>query len=455
MALQNHPALYSGGNVKLDPTPYVNIALRARAQKAAQDEAIDKYYQKIPETINDKGVRDQEIEVLNDMKNDIFKFGVDNREALRKGDGAARLALDKKFRKAQTYAQESKNRTATAAKISQLRANPKYDYIFRDKGFIEKVSGHDLPIDTEGSQAIDFNQLTLPPTPFEATKYFKGFADIKPDYKVSTKPNPDDKNTLIEVQTPVFNEQHKQAIYQRAASDLVDNPSFEEEMKKNLAADPNLIAKLYDTFKHNYGRDITDETKDIDLAAAYTLLGLGIAAEKQKVINNQEEDWKKKLAFNAITSAQADKRTSMNKANTQPNQGTSGNSFDEVDTEIITKTGIAGIGREIMSIKPGQKIRDANGSLFNGEVILKQEQVPANTATSMRALGAKVIGQTKAKIIDGVIVEMTPSNGSPYNRKSIENGQMKVNTENLKAPQMQFGNDVPKTESTPKKAILD
>jgi len=302
MALQNHPALYSGGNVKLDPTPYVNIALRARAQKAAQDEAIDKYYQKIPETINDKGVRDQEIEVLNDMKNDIFKFGVDNREALRKGDGAARLALDKKFRKAQTYAQESKNRTATAAKISLLRGNPKYDYIFRDKGFMEKVLGHDLPIDTEGSQAIDFNQLTLPPTPFEATKYFKGFADIKPDYKVSTKPNPDDKNTLIEVQTPVFNEQHKQAIYQRAASDLVDNPSFEEEMKKNLAADPNLIAKLYDTFKHNYGRDITDETKDIDLAAAYTLLGLGIAAEKQKTVpsidaRNKEWDRRNEIAF--------------------------------------------------------------------------------------------------------------------------------------------------------------
>ena len=69
MALINPNNLYSAGNVVLDSNPYMRVALQARERKAAREEAVDKYYQNLPNTLNDKGLRDQEVPIVSGLKN--------------------------------------------------------------------------------------------------------------------------------------------------------------------------------------------------------------------------------------------------------------------------------------------------------------------------------------------------------------------------------------------------
>ena len=82
LQLRNPGGLYQG-EAPLNPLPYVNIALQQRARRQAREDAIDKYYRELPNTINDKGVRDQEIPLINEYRNKIFEYGLKNKEALR------------------------------------------------------------------------------------------------------------------------------------------------------------------------------------------------------------------------------------------------------------------------------------------------------------------------------------------------------------------------------------
>lgn len=294
MALQNNPYMYTGGKVNLNPLPYVQIAMQQRARKQAQDEAINKYYENLPNTINDKGIRDQEIPVLNDIKDKIYKYGIENRAILTNprhpSYGAAKLEMDRLFREGKATVQSSLNDVATKKKLSTILTNPKFDYLKNDKEtqgrLIQDIAASDLPVNDPNYKPLDLNAYLQEPPTFDNGKYLKGFADIKQGEKVSTAVNPQDKNYLIETRIPEFDEKAKRAIYQRAANDLVGNYAFEKQMKKDLVSNPNLIADLHKTFEENYGREVSDETKEADLAAAYTLMGLGTSGTKQKNIPN-------------------------------------------------------------------------------------------------------------------------------------------------------------------------
>jgi len=287
MSLINPSNLYSEGNVSLDSSPYTKIVLQQRARKQAQDDAMDKYYGNLPNTINEQGVRDQEIPLIHQKKNEIQQYFMENKDKIRKGNTPEAYNYWKMFRDAQGIVTESKNRTNTAAKIAQLRGNPKYDYIFRDKGILARVHAHDLPVGTEGSSAIDFNQLTLPPVPFDPNKYIQNFKDIKPSEAIEVVPNPNDKYTQIQRTKPVLDDAAKLTIAQRAADNLVDNPSFETHIKGKMEKDPNLLPQIQKAFKDAYGRDINPMLADHDIAVGYTLLTLPNMGAKEKLIPNE------------------------------------------------------------------------------------------------------------------------------------------------------------------------
>ena len=109
MALQNPSNLYTGGLVNLNPMPYVNIINQARAKKQAREDAIDQYYRKLPDTLNDKGIRDQDRPVIEEYRNKIYEYWIKNKDLLRRGDGAAQLEMEKLFREANAAAERSKN----------------------------------------------------------------------------------------------------------------------------------------------------------------------------------------------------------------------------------------------------------------------------------------------------------------------------------------------------------
>lgn len=275
----NPSNLYSGqqGILRDNVVDYVT---KLELQKRAKDEALDKYYQGLPNTVNDKGVRDQEIPILHEAKNKIQNYWMVNRDAIRKGNTPEAYNYGKMFREAQGLVQESKNRAATAEKLSKLRGNPKYDYIFRSPKLIEQIDAHERPIGTDGAQGINFDQITLPPAPFDQQKYRQGLKDIKPEYDITYETNPQDKFSKFEVKTPKLNKEQLDKVTQYAATELYNNPSFESEIKDKIKTDAALAPALHKVFTEKFGRDIQS---DADLATAYTLNTLPFPTERKAV----------------------------------------------------------------------------------------------------------------------------------------------------------------------------
>lgn len=355
MSLHNPAGLYNG-SAPLNPLPYVNIAIQAKVRKQAREDAINKHFQDLPNTINDKNVRDQEIEGLNTMKNDIYSFGQKNKAALanpKLDNGAAQFTLQKKFRDANTYAQESKNRTATALKLSQLRGNPKYDYIFRDPKTIEKIAAHEAPVGTEGSEAINFDQLTLPPPPFDVIKHMNG-VKVKPNPTEPTYQDiPGDKFNRLEVTGKKFSPEDLNSLHIYSQAQLENNPSFEEQIKNHVQNDPEIAAKISDVFQKNYGHPVQSEG---DLAAGYTLSLMDLTptqktvANKQAISDDKEAKWMK---HNALTFKQSMAKIAANKQSGLVPEDTgylSDNVADEVGENIPTYKGGQRIDKKVIYV---------------------------------------------------------------------------------------------------------
>lgn len=291
--------LYEGNAVVGNALPYVQYAEKREQLRQAKDDALDKYYGNLPSTINDKGLRDQEVEPLHQKQNQIQQYWMQNKEKIRKGNTPEAFNYSKMFRDAQGLVQESKNRSATSGKIAQLRANPKYDYIFKDPALIDKIQAHDAPVGADGSQAIDFNQITLPPPPFDASKHMAGIKNIKPNSEPPTYTDiPGDKFNRLETTNKKFAPDDLNAIHIYSQSQLDNNPSFERQIKDHIEKDPAMVAQLSDTFKKHYGHPITNEG---DLATAYTL-SLSDITPTQKTVRN----------LDAITSAKNKQQLLMN-----------------------------------------------------------------------------------------------------------------------------------------------
>ena len=72
MALINNPDVYTGGNVVFDNSIGLDLAAQLQAKKAAKDEALNQYFNDLPNKINTAGVRKQDL--------DDPKYGGINRE---------------------------------------------------------------------------------------------------------------------------------------------------------------------------------------------------------------------------------------------------------------------------------------------------------------------------------------------------------------------------------------
>lgn len=320
MALINPRTLYTGGDVALDSTPYRVAYQRQQQIKQAREDALDKYYQNLPNTVNDKGVRDQEIPVINNAKDQLQQYWMQNKDAIKKGNTPQNYNYQKMIRDIQGVIQESKNRAATSAKIATLRGNPKYDYIFRDPKLVEQIQAHDEPIGADGSTGINFNQLTLPPAPFDQQKYlgnFTGQHAIKPTNEITYQPIDGDRFNRTQISTPKLSSDDLNKIHISASTELANNPSFEKYLKENVLNDEVKTAALSKLFQEKYGHPVQDES---DVAAAYTLSQLPFNPQT-KVVKNDEGAFAAKdaqwYAHNAVTDRQ-------HKANIALNQGATG-----------------------------------------------------------------------------------------------------------------------------------
>ncbi len=282
--LHNPEGLYTGGNVNFSPLPYVQLALQARQRKQAREDAVDQYYQKLPDTINDKGVRDVEIPIINEGKNKIMEFGVKNREALKdpkKDNGAARLALDKMIRDLSGVARLSKNAAQVDLTAGKSLMNKDNQFILNNDEYVADHDLHNLPV-------TDPRHKTLDLTKFAANRPFneQGFVkDIKTKFpyseKVVRQVDPTDPNYEIVTTLPVLDENNKLKMVSDAADRFHNDPTFRKKIEKDLAGTgqlKDLVAIAKDVFGVN-----PDEMDDEMLAAAYTYSKLPIGKSREKM----------------------------------------------------------------------------------------------------------------------------------------------------------------------------
>lgn len=281
MAVHIPPSLYTGGAVVLDSSPALQFYSQHLARKQAKQDAIDEYYRKLPLTINEAGVRDQERKPIDEKRNELAKYWQDHRDDIIKNrdNGAARFNYEKMVREMKSYIDDSKQRGKTGLEVGKMKFDPNKQYIFDDDDIVGAIDAHERPIGTEGSKGIDLAALAVPPKPFEQDKYLMQYGDIKmSDKEPIVRKNATDM-TITTVKESAFDPSALKAIYTRAASDFANNKSFKRHVEKNIDK-PENMAELNKIFKSSYGKEI--ENYD-DMAAAYTIQGLQPSITKQTV----------------------------------------------------------------------------------------------------------------------------------------------------------------------------
>jgi hypothetical protein len=168
MATITPPNLYTAGNVVFNTQPSTNFAIQLLQQKKAKDEALEQYYQKLPQTINEAGMRDNERPKFMQKIGDLQTYWRDNRDAIknaRRDGGAAQYNYEKKFREIRELVDASKQLAKDDLELGKQWLDPNKRYIFRNNQIVDRISKHNIPYGDPGHERLDLYSLTQPPKP--------------------------------------------------------------------------------------------------------------------------------------------------------------------------------------------------------------------------------------------------------------------------------------------------
>ena len=186
MALINPSTLYSGGQGIFDTTPYRVALQKSQAQKAAKEDALNKYFMELPKTINDAGVRDIDRPLIDQSVLGLKQYYSQNKDQILQG-GAARYNYEKMIRETSGVVDRSKNAGKDALLRGKAWFDPKQRYLFKDKNLIEKTRKSDLPINHPEYEKFDYTEAP-PVQPFDIDKN-------KKTLNLAIKPGPGCKNS--------------------------------------------------------------------------------------------------------------------------------------------------------------------------------------------------------------------------------------------------------------------
>jgi hypothetical protein len=316
MALQNPNNLYTGGAVVFNTQPSTNFAIQLMAQKKAKDEALDEYYRKLPSTINEAGMRDQDRPGFMQRVSEMQQFYLQNRDAIkdpRRDGGAAQYNFEKLFRGVKGYTEESKTAAKTALELGKLRLNKDFSYVFDDPQTVERIAAHDLPIGTEGRADIDLHTLTIPPKPRSVEDWQRLNTTLThgltpgqtPTGKRETLPNFGVREHYVKQ----FDPQSLQTIGNRTLDMYGTDRDWRGAANQRFAqATPEEIEQLNGIFTAVMKRPMQGPA---DFFAAEQIVAHSQSTPGYKDTKDTFAEWKAK---NAITSAQADARQARSDA---------------------------------------------------------------------------------------------------------------------------------------------
>lgn len=275
MATITPPNLYTAGNVVFNTQPSTNFAIQLLQQKKAKDEALDQYYQKLPSTINEAGMRDQDREPFMQNIGALQAYWRDNRDKIknpRRDGGAAQYNYEKMFRDISTRVNMSKQAAKTDLELGKLRFSENTSYIFDDPEIIDRIGKQSLNVWDPQHQTVDLATITVPPKPMaqkDWDEYWKSLpGSIKPNQRMSEVVNPADKFEKIVTTTAEYDKNQLAQIGLNAAQAYQSNRS----LRHNFNQSHNLLSVkdfndwredhdaafngLNSVFKSVYGKDI-------------------------------------------------------------------------------------------------------------------------------------------------------------------------------------------------------
>lgn len=176
MATINPPNLYSAGAVVFNTQPSTNFAIQLLQQKKAKEEALDQYYQNLPRTINEAGMRDNERPKFMQSIAELQKYWQANRDAIknpRLDGGAAQYNFERMFRGTREIVDASKQLAKTDLEVGKHWWDPNSRYMFRNQGFIDRLDRHNIPYGDPGHEPLNLATLTQPPRPRSAEDWQK------------------------------------------------------------------------------------------------------------------------------------------------------------------------------------------------------------------------------------------------------------------------------------------
>ena len=298
MSTINPSGLYSQSEGIFNARPYAWHEQQLQAHQDAKDDALNEYYKNLPNTINDKGLRDIDVPGVNEARNAISQNFILNKKQILKGNTPESFNYQKQVRDLQGKIQEGLNASQISNKIGALKTDPNKSYMFQSDDKMKQIVDHNLSVFDKDRQGINLTNFTADPKPFNLNDYQKVFKDIKPDMVKTYEPIKGTNLTVTEVQTPKFTDGDLNNIHKRATNQIYTDPTFIPHIKGWLAKNPDQLPVLDQTFKKNFGHPMTEGSEG-DIATAYTLMGMDMTS-KSGPIPNVQGAYDQKLADKRI-----------------------------------------------------------------------------------------------------------------------------------------------------------
>lgn len=268
--LVNPGTLYSGGNVRLDSTPYLRIAFAQQARKQALQEASNQYFSRLPDKLNTAGVRTQDLEndnggILKDL-GDIKDYWFQNKDEISKG-GMAQQKYFQQIEKAKQNIQQSKDRAKLQLTIGKEALKPNgWKPREEDHAVLEAM---DRPINDPTSKKHDgvsdygINDLSLAAAPYTDVVQLKHNKAIEggivPD-RIPTDQGVLDPTALKVTYNYGYTPEKVDAIAKNAIADVQSNQTMKYHYE-DMLNDPTLVETASKALQAEYDKQHNDGQK--------------------------------------------------------------------------------------------------------------------------------------------------------------------------------------------------
>lgn len=410
--------------VSIDTSKPVNLAIQLEQKNQAKKEALDKYFMDYEKSINPAGMRSQDQDIVLKKLNQNKQYYMQNRDKIL---NPSRFGAEAQSQ----YMAGFKDILSDISKSKQASAEDKVAMNFYQKaktsnldipdGFMEAIQASQKPI-YAGYKPVDLFQYDFNKKHDEAafTKGVWGGITL-PTKEVPTKlPNGQFQYTKTSYLSPEI----AQSVAMNAISEYKNKPGSTKYFN-NLMNDANALAaaqrEFGETFKY------TDpKTKKVVIPVIETpeqfVAGYALTKKPRGEMSTGKAEYDWLTQFNmgqARSDARADRLAGSGVIE--------GNLFDVIPDQ---------------SLKSGNRIVngtfvDKNGNPLSGVVNLPKEKLPAEIFSAIKA-------PTSVRDFDIIFVNGKPEKivnkrFGTVTRQSMENYQLKYNTEPGKGRQPNFG----------------